>query len=318
MESFSIYVLFALGILLIIKGGDFFVDSARYFAEAFGIPKFIVGATVVSLATTLPELMVSSLAAADGNTEIAIGNAIGSVIANTGLIMAISIIFLPMQIKMRSFFPKCSILFASIIALLAFVRGGALTVRESIVMLALFVLFIAENIFSYRQSIAEESVQGTQKDVKTMMGNLFLFILGTAGIVVGSDLLIDNGSAIAASLGVPENIIALTAIAVGTSLPELVTTITALLKREASLSIGNIVGANIIDITLILPLCAVISGGSLPVQAQTVSLDLPMCLLITAVCLVPTLIFRRFQRYQGVLAVLFYAAYLVRICVLGV
>ena len=122
--------------------------------------------------------------------------------------------------------------------------------------------------------------------------------------------MVDNGSAIAASLGVPENIIALTAIAIGTSLPELVTTISAIVKKEPSLSIGNIIGANIIDMTMILPVCAFVSGGTLPVAAQTYQLDVPVCFAVCAVALIPALISKRFRRWQGAVLLAIYGGYL--------
>ena len=129
-------------------------------------------------------------------------------------------------------------------------------------------------------------------------------------MVLGAQLLIDNGSALAASLGVPDAVIAATMISIGTSLPELVTTITAVRKKQASLSVGNIIGANIMDLSLIMPLCALISGKPLPVERQGMLLDIPACLIVTAATMIPALACGRFKRWMGVLAGALYIAYL--------
>ena len=147
-----------------------------------------------------------------------------------------------------------------------------------------------------------------------MLKNIVLFVLGAAGIVIGSDLLVDNGTLLAQRLGVPENVIALTAVAIGTSLPELVTAITSIVKKEASLSVGNVIGANIIDTALILPVCSVISGGTLQVAASTVRVDMPVCLAVTMIALIPALISQRFRRWQGVVLIAIYVAYLLVVC----
>ena len=135
-------VLFIIGIILIVKGGDFFVDAASWMAEVSGIPKFVVGATVVSLATTLPELLVSSMAAAEGKVDMAIGNAIGSVTANTGMIMAIGVFFMLPVMKRKQLLPKGILLLMTVGALWFLSMGGSLTIRESIVLLVIFIVFI--------------------------------------------------------------------------------------------------------------------------------------------------------------------------------
>lgn len=301
-------LLFLVGILLIVKGGDLFVDASTWMAEASGIPKFLIGATVVSLATTLPEIIVSLMAAFQGATEMAIGNAVGSVTANTGLIMGISLVFLPIAVKRRQFAFKACLMAVSPLVLWLLARDGALSVPESLLVLVLFVAFIWENIRSASQDVsAREKVKVERKDLTK---NLLFFAVGAAGLVVGSRLLVDNGTILATMLGVSERVIAVTMVAIGTSLPELVTAITAIVKKQTSLSVGNILGANIIDITIILPLCAMISGGSLPVIGQTVALDLPICFLETIIAVVPTMIFKKFNRWQGVVMIAVYLAYL--------
>lgn len=308
-----IVLLFAAGLVCIIKGGDLFVDAAGWIAEASGIPKFIIGATIVSFATTLPEMLVSVFAALEGNADIAVGNAVGSVTANTGLIMCLSLVCMTCLMERRQFGVKACLLLAAILSLFGFTRDGRLSVAEGLLVLVIFAGFLAESLISARREQGtERKAEGERLAVsgKTVAGNIVKFVLGAAGIVLGAQLLIDNGSAIAALLGVPDAIVAATMIAVGTSLPELVTTLTAIRKRESSLSVGNIIGANIMDLTLILPLCSLILGKSLPVQSQGMLLDIPACLIICAAVLVPALWKGKFQRWMGFLAGGLYIVYL--------
>ena len=308
-----IVLLFAAGLVCIIKGGDLFVDAASWIAEASGIPKFIIGATIVSFATTLPEMLVSVFAALEGNADIAVGNAVGSVTANTGLIMCLSLVCMTCLMERRQFGVKACLLLAAILSLFGFTQDGRLSVAEGLLVLVIFAGFLAESLISARRE------QGTKRKAdeerpavsgKTVAGNIVKFVLGAAGIVLGAQLLIDNGSAIASLLGVPDAIIAATMIAIGTSLPELVTTLTAIRKKESSLSVGNIIGANIMDLTLILPLCSLILGKPLPVQSQGMLLDIPACLIICAAVLVPALWKGKFQRWMGFLAGGLYIVYL--------
>ena len=308
-ETVSAIFLFLLGLGLIIKGGDVFVDAATWMAEASGIPKFIVGATIVSIATTLPEVFASSIAVAGGSTEIAVGNAVGSVTANTGLIMGVSVIFLPMVIRRAQIGLKSGMMLTSILALLLVCLDGEVTLLDSVLLFALFVAFIIENVYSASRN--KEKEERPQVTKKILLINLLKFVLGAAALAIGSNLLVDNGKYLAKLIGVPERIIAITLIAIGTSLPELVTAITSLVKKQGSMSVGNIIGANIIDITMILPICSFISGGTLTVPTASVRLDMPVCLAIAAIALLPTLIFKKFHRVQGVVMVGGYIAYLI-------
>ena len=308
-----IVLLFAAGLVCIIKGGDLFVDAAGWIAEASGIPKFIIGATIVSFATTLPEMLVSVFAALEGNADIAVGNAVGSVTANTGLIMCLSLVCMTCLMERRQFGVKACLLLAAILSLFGFTRDGRLSVAEGLLVLVIFAGFLAESLISARREQGTELKEDEERPAvsgKTVAGNIVKFVLGAAGIVLGAQLLIDNGSAIASLLGVPDAIIAATMIAIGTSLPELVTTLTAIRKRESSLSVGNIIGANIMDLPLILPLCSLILGKPLPVQSQGMLLDIPACLIICAAVLVPALWKGKFQRWMGFLAGGLYIVYL--------
>lgn len=311
---FMVLLLFAAGLLCIIKGGDLFVDAASWIAEASGIPKFIIGATVVSFATTMPEMLVSVFAALQGNADIAVGNAVGSVTANVGLIMCVALICMECAMTRRQFGVKACLLLAAILALFGFTRDGQLSVLESVLILVIFVGFLVESLIAARQEQGSKLSAQEERpkiDKKTVLLNISKFLLGAAGIVLGAQLLIDNGSALARMLGVPDAVIAATMIAIGTSLPELVTTLTAIKKKQASLSVGNIIGANIMDLTLIMPLCAVIQGKPMTVERQGMLLDIPACLIICAAALIPALVQGKFKRWIGYLIGGLYIAYLI-------
>lgn len=305
-----VIVMFLIGLFFIVKGGDVFVDAATWIAEATGIPKFIIGATVVSFATTLPELIVSAIAATKGQNDMAIGNAVGSVTANVGLIMSISILCMPAFVKRKEVAFKGTLMISAAVVLCLFIQNLSLSIWQSIIMIAIFIVFMIENIITGKASIIDEDGDG-KPDVngKALLVNIIKFVIGALGIVVGADLLVDDGTIIATKLGVSEAIIGVTIIAVGTSLPELVTTITAIVKKQSELSIGNIIGANIIDLSLILPICAFISNGSLPVGKQSAYLDIVVCLTVIVIAIVPTIIFKKLSRWQGALMLCIYIGY---------
>ncbi|MGL4791089.1 MAG: sodium:calcium antiporter, partial [Anaerotignaceae bacterium] len=231
-------ILFILGFVLVIKGGDWFVDAASWLAELTGIPKFIVGATIVSLATTLPELMVSIMAVLNGANDMGVGNAIGSVSCNLGIGLALTIIFAPSKVNKKDFFIKGFLMLIGAVALLFSVRDNKLMPRESLLLFAILISFIILNVMAVK-SVKEINVKSKKKNLKRdkLIFNIIKFIMGAAFIVFGADLMVENGEKIAHSLGIPESIIGLTLIAVGTSLPEIVTAITALIKKETSMSV---------------------------------------------------------------------------------
>lgn len=302
-------LLFIIGLIFISKGGDWFVDSASYLAEATGIPKFVIGATIVSIATTLPELLVSVRAAAEGSDQMAIGNAVGSVTANTALIMGISLTVLPSVIDRKSFSFKGGLLLISGVLLWVLSSRGYLPKWSAFVLWAIFIIFTIDNLIEGKTK-SEPSVK-EKADKKQIGVKILFFIIGALTTVLGAELLVGSGKAIAFKLGVSENIVGFTIVAVGTSLPELVTTLTALRKKEASLSVGNIVGANIIDLTLILPLCSVLkTDGALPVERTSLVFDFPVCVAACAIAVVPAILMGKFKRTQGIILLGVYAAYL--------
>ena len=302
-------VLFIVGLTLIIKGGDWFVDSASWFAEATGIPKFVVGATVVSFATTLPELLVSVRAAMNGSAQLAIGNAIGSVTANTTLIMGVSLVAMAGVVSRKEFAFKGGLLLAAIVGLTLLSLNKSLPVWSAFVLWAIFITFMVSNLIEgKKEALVESNDSYDKKEVPT---KVLFFILGTASIVFGAEFLVSSGKTIASGIGISEAIIGFTVIALGTSLPELVTTLTAIRKKENSLSVGNIVGANIIDTTLILPLCAVINRKALPVEKINLVFDFPVCIAACAVAIIPTVIQGKFKKWQGYALLSIYALYMI-------
>lgn len=315
MGIFWTAVLFLAGLVLIVKGGDWFLDGAVWMAEITGVPRFVIGATVVSLATTLPELTVSAAGVLKGETDLAVGNAVGSVSANLGLILGLSAVCLPAAVDRRQF-PLKALLMVSAAGLLLFLcRGGTLPAASGLALLAVFILYMVSSLRDARNGRKERRGRSGRRRASPgqTAEKLLLFALGVAGIITGSQLLIDYGSRLALLLGVPAGIIGVTLVAVGTSLPELVTTLAAIARKEASMSVGNIVGANVIDLTLILPVCAVLSGGGLTIGPQTTGLDLPVCLALAAAAVLPPLIRGRFYRWQGALLLAVYGFYMVRL-----
>lgn len=306
VELFWGAVSFALGILLVIKGGDAFVEAAGGLARGMGLPPFLVGATVVSLATTLPEIMVSALAAARGKADMAIGNALGSVMANTAMILATGMVLLPGAELGKRLKVPCALLLAAIAVLWGACGGGTMQWWGAVLLGILCAGFLGYNALHASKEISQQGKEQAGKWVCR-------FLLGAAAIVGGSHLLVTGGSGLAAYFGVPERIIAVTLLAVGTSLPELVTTLSAIKKGEAALCVGNIVGANIIDLSLILPLSSLACGGTLPLSRQNLLLDLPATATVLAVAAVPMLLRGKNSRVQGVLLWVLYLCYLVSI-----
>ena len=300
--------LFIVGLVLIIKGGDWFVDSAAWFAEATGIPKFVVGATVVSFATTLPELLVSVRAAMNGSAQLAIGNAVGSVTANTTLIMGVSLVAMAGLVNRKEFAFKGGLFLASTVGLTVLSLSGVLPVWSAFILWAIFLTFMISNVMEGKKNATIEKSESFDK--KEVPSKILWFVIGTASIVFGAEFLVSSGKTLASGIGISETIIGFTVIALGTSLPELVTTLTAIRKKESSLSVGNIIGANIIDTTLILPLCAVINGKALPVDRVNLVFDFPVCIAACAVAVVPTIIQGKFKKWQGFALLAIYAFYM--------
>ena len=310
-------LLFLVGLLCLIKGGDWFVEGASALARRFHLPELLIGATVVSIGTTLPEVMVSTMSAVSGHGEIAYGNAIGSVICNAALIAAITIAVRPGPVDPKTLRTPVAFFFAAAAIYCVAAYGfGKFTRPMGLVMLALFVAYMAANVARMKRAPAPaEGPAETAEAEMTMAKTLVLLVAGAVLIAVGADLLVDNGTRIAQELGVPESVIALTFVALGTSLPELVTAITSLVKGCSDLSLGNIVGANVFNLVLVSGMSVTIAPFTIPRSStlfgvnSSLVLDLPVMLAVMVLMCLPALLRGKLSRVQGVGLLCLYAAF---------
>lgn len=308
-------LLFAVGLVLLIKGGDWFVDGATGVARHFHLPDIIVGATVVSIGTTLPEVMVSTTGALQGQGAMAYGNAIGSIICNTALIAAISVACNPGPINTGTLkMPVIFFFVSSAVYCLAAYILGEFPRWLGFVLLGLFVLYMILNVRNGLRH-PDEAEPGEEVKTHAFWLELLLLIAGAAVIAVGADLLVEHGTAIAQELKVPETVIALTFVALGTSLPELITTITSLRKGHASLGIGNVIGANVFNLVLVSGVSVALAPFEVPVgrllfgQNASLVLDIPLMLAVMLLLTVPAFLTKKLSRWQGITLLAIYAAF---------
>lgn len=311
-------LLFCIGLVMLIKGGDWFVDGAVGVAHRYKLPEILIGATIVSIGTTIPEVMVSSIAAAAGQSQTAYGNAIGSCICNTALIAAVTIAAKSVQdIDAKAFrTPIIFFFLAAVFYSAVAYTSGVFSRLIGILLLAFFVVYM---VITVRQAInnrvVTDSEDAGEEEEKPLWKNLILLIGGAAIIAVGANLLVDNGQIIAMGLGVPESVIALTFIALGTSLPELVTAITSLLKGHSSLSLGNIIGANLFNLVFVSGMAITINPFSIPseklIAGQNASLvvDIPVMFATMILMTLPALLTKKLRRWQGIILLLIYFSY---------
>ena len=313
-------LLFIVGLVCLIKGGDWFVDGASAMARKFHLPELLIGATVVSIGTTLPEVMVSTMSALSGHGEIAYGNAIGSVICNTALIAAITIAVKPGPADPKTLrIPVAFFYIAAAIYCVAAYAMGRFTRTMGLIMLAVFAAYMVVNVRSMKSGAAaaqsdDKEDEPSEEDVP-MPKILLLLVLGAALIAVGANLLVENGTLIAQALGVPESVIALTFVALGTSLPELVTAITSLAKGHGALSLGNVIGANVFNLVLVSGVSVTLAPFVVPQSAvfmghnSSLVLEIPVMLLVMSILTIPTLLRGKLTRAQGILLLLISAVF---------
>ncbi|OGO79231.1 MAG: hypothetical protein A2Y23_01230, partial [Clostridiales bacterium GWB2_37_7] len=287
------YLLFILGLFLIIKGGDYFVDSASWIAKVTRVPEVIIGATIVSLATTFPETMVSVFSAASYQSDIAVGNALGSIICNTGLILGIYNLIKPTKTASKIYTFKGILLMSYILAFWFMSRDRIINAFEGYLLLLFLLTFIIFNIalIGYKKSQSRKSAHHEKHSTKEWSIQILKFLFGILLITIGARLLVSQGTSLAKVWGVSEALISLTLIALGTSLPELVTAITALRKGHAEISIGNILGANILNITMVLGLSTQVNP--LTISKQALYFDIPAAIIITSSLIFPSLIAKK-------------------------
>ena len=307
-------LLFIVGLLFLIKGGDWFVDGASALARRFHLPELLIGATVVSIGTTLPEVMVSTMSALSGHGEIAYGNAIGSVICNAALIAAITIAVRPGKVDPKTL--KMPVLFffaAAAVYCVAAYGFGKFTRPMGFIMLAMFVAYMAANVIQMKNAPAEQ--HDDEEEAMPLPKMLVLLVAGAVLIAVGANLLVDNGTLIAQALGVPESVIALTFVALGTSLPELVTAITSLIKGHSDLSLGNVVGANVFNLVLVSGVSVTLAPFTVPQSAtifgmnSSLVLELPVMLAVMVLLTAPALLKGKLSRAQGMALLVIYAVF---------
>ena len=314
-------LLFAVGLVLLIKGGDWFVDGATGIAKRFNLPDIVVGATVVSIGTTLPEVMVSTTGALQGSGAMAYGNAIGSIICNTALIAAISIVCNPGPVNTKSMKTPAIFFFASVaLYCLASYVLGTFPRWMGFVMLSIFVVYmvltVRNGMKNPDEAEAEEEEEGKQR---TLLMELVLLVVGAAVIAVGADLLVEHGQIIAIGLGVPETVVALLFVALGTSLPELVTTITSLRSGHASLGVGNVIGANVFNLVLVSGVAVSLAPFDVPCENfllntglnMSLVFEIPVMLGVMSLMIFPTLASKKLSRWQGIALLCIYAAFCV-------
>ena len=312
-------LLFAIGLVLLIKGGDWFVDGATGIAKRFNLPDIVVGATVVSIGTTLPEVMVSTTGALQGSGAMAYGNAIGSIICNTALIAAISIVCNPGPVNTKSMKTPAIFFFASagLYCLASYVLG-TFPRWMGFMMLAIFVVYMVLTVRNGMKNpdTAEEEEEEDSKP-KALWQELLLLVIGAAVIAVGADLLVEHGQVIALGLGVPETVVALLFVALGTSLPELVTTITSLKKGRASLGVGNVIGANVFNLVLVSGVAVSLAPFDVPCEnllldtGLNLSLvfDIPVMLGVMSLMIFPAMATKKLGRWQGIALLGIYVAF---------
>ncbi len=311
MDTLFYFILFGAGLLLIIKGSDWFLDAIIWMARTFRIPDFIIGATLVSVCTTLPEFFVSVGSAMAGDTYMSFGNAMGSVACNTGLILGTVILFSQPETGGSKVlkFKSASIPLAILVYAGAAILFGGFSLVEGIFFTALFIAYM---IFNYSETKKHREPKNVLSETKNtpvdIFKNIMLFVIGLSMTIGGAKLMIDYGVKIAEILNVPSVVIGLTMTALGTSLPELVTALTAIRKQASSISIGNIFGANILNLTLVLGTSSIIS--KVPASGSIIRFHIPAIFLITLTAAAGVFFYRKkLPKHFGAVLLVMYISY---------
>ncbi len=311
------YILLIIGFVLLVKGADFFVDGSSAIARYFKIPSLIIGLTIVAMGTSAPEAAVSITAAVSGSNGIAVGNVMGSNLFNLLVVLGFASIIKACPVQKETIkdeFPL-SIVAAALCALFAMISlGGGSQLYysrlEGIILLAIFAGFLINMV---RKALAnpaahdEESLQNV-----SLPKSLIMSVIGLAGIILGGDLVVDSASAIASSFGINETLIGLTIVAIGTSLPEWVTSVTAAVKGETDIAIGNVIGSNLFNLLLVLGLSVTIH----PVTIEMISVyDSLFVILATVLVMIPCIKTKHITRKWGIFYIILYAAYMAYIII---
>lgn len=310
-------LLFAVGVALLIKGGDWFVDSAVGIAKRFRVPEIIIGATVVSIGTTLPEVMVSVTAAVNHNGAIAYGNAIGSIICNTALIAALTIAIRPAPVDRKTIGTPILFFFSSAaIYVVAAYIFGRFDRWLGIVMLLVFGAYMAMTIYKgFKNPVESHEEEEQEGNGGSLVKNLVMLVVSAALIAVGADMLEGSSVSLATMAGIPTEVVGVTVVALCTSLPELVTAVTALLKGHGALSLGNIIGANIFNLVLVSGAAVTISPFAIPEGSKLFGyntsqlFEIPLMIAVMALMTLPAFFRKKLSRWQGITLLGIYAAF---------
>ncbi len=312
---FQAVALFLLGLVLICLGGDRLVDSAVAIAKRLKIPEIVVGATIVSLGTTMPEILVSTTAAFQGSADISAGNAFGSIICNTALIAGLTQLISPSKKVSRSSITwRAAVFFAIMLGVIAVgLFTGEFSRLTGVVLLLCFCGYAFANIKYPGGEDEEEKKEGKQS---SLTKNLLTLAVCAVLLYIGAKLLVDNGIYLADEVfHVPQRVIAVTFIALGTSLPELVTSMVSIIKGYGNVGLGNIVGANIINLVLVMGIPAAVAGIQL--NPSTIQIDAVLGIVVMAILTVPLMIKQRAYRIQGGALLTIYLGYVISSFVAG-
>ena len=309
-------LLFVIGVILLIKGGDWFVDSAVGIAKRFRVPEIIIGATVVSVGTTLPEVMVSVTAAINSNSAVAYGNAIGSIICNTALIAALTIAIRPAPVDKKTIATPVLFFFASAaIYMVAAYIFGRFDRWMGIVMLLVFGAYMTMTIRKGFKNPVRQEAEEEDAPSGALMKDLVVLVMSAALIAAGADMLEGSSVSLATMAGIPTEVVGVTVVALCTSLPELVTAVTALLKGHGALSLGNIIGANIFNLVLVSGAAVAISPFAIPEGSKLFGyntsqlFEIPLMVVVMAFMTLPALFKGKLRRWQGVTLLAVYVSF---------
>ena len=304
------------GIFVIVKSGDLLIDSSLNISECTGLSQQFIGATLLSFATTAPELFVSCIASSRGSSQICINNGMGSIICNIGLVSAISLIALNQQVKKKEFNYKAYFLLFSFVLLFIFSLNSAVSKAEAIMLLIIYIVFLVTNIMNIKSDM--RFINKTKINTKQLSYSILLFIVGAVGVALSANLLVTCAQKLATQLNISEGIIAVTVLALGTALPELVATLTAIRKKTLNMALGNIIGANVMNCTLLVGLSTLFSESQLILDTKTKFITIPFCILFNVILTIPILIRQKTFKIQGFMLLFTFFVYYFLIFILKI
>ena len=312
MDIFWAILLLVAGFALTIKGADFIIKAASWFADVTGVSKAVIGATVVAFATSASEFFVSLFAVLKGYGDISMGNIVGSNIVNLGIGFAIIAIWRPHSASGTLSMIRKVFALSATITVLVFAFLGFVSIYFAIALLLIFVVYTFIQIKYEKET---EKPPRKKTNAKEIIINVVLFVLGIAGAVFGSNIIVDSAKTLGTAIGISDYVIGITIVAIGSSLDDIITSIVALVKKENDMSVGNLIGSNIFNITFVLGAIALASGG-ISIASNVAYIDLPFAMGFLVIAVGPTLITKKIQRFQGYLLAAAYVGYITVLCIL--